>query len=67
MRTDFEYALIVLEGAVAVHGRPLLPGRLGYLGEGRDELRLEVRQPARAVAGPLSGTADGSRATGVVL
>ncbi|WP_442803944.1 hypothetical protein [Streptomyces luteogriseus] len=38
LRTDFGYALIVLEGAVAVHGRPLLPGKLGYLGEGRDEL-----------------------------
>ncbi|MDQ1014277.1 pirin family protein [Streptomyces afghaniensis] len=49
LRTEFEYALIVLEGTVAVHGRPLLPGSLGYLGEGRDELRLEVREPARAI------------------
>jgi redox-sensitive bicupin YhaK (pirin superfamily) len=49
LRTDFEYALIVLEGAVAVHGRPLRPGRLGYLGEGRDELRLDVREPTRAI------------------
>ncbi|MFF5522589.1 pirin family protein [Streptomyces coeruleorubidus] len=49
LRTDFEYVLIVLEGVVAVHGRPLLPGRLGYLGEGRDELHLQVRQPARAI------------------
>ncbi|GAA2417800.1 pirin family protein [Streptomyces glaucosporus] len=49
LRTDFEYALVVLEGAVAVHGKPLRPGRLGYLGEGRDELRLDVREPARAI------------------
>ncbi|MFE0452430.1 pirin-like C-terminal cupin domain-containing protein [Streptomyces sp. NPDC058914] len=49
MRTDFAYTLIVLEGAVAVHGRPLVPGRLRYLGEGRDELRPEVREPARAI------------------
>ncbi len=49
LRPDFEYALIVLEGAVAVHGTPLLPGRLGYLGEGRDQLHLEVREPARAI------------------
>ena len=48
LRADFEYALVVLEGAVAVHGEPLVPGRLGYLGEGRDELRVEVREPSRA-------------------
>lgn len=38
LRPDWEYALVVLQGAVAVHGRPLHPGRLGYLGEGRGEL-----------------------------
>ena len=47
LRTDFEYALVVLRGAVAVDGEPLVPGRLGYLGEGRDELRIEVREPSR--------------------
>jgi redox-sensitive bicupin YhaK (pirin superfamily) len=48
LRTDFEYALIVLEGAVAVHGRPLLPGRVGYLGEGRDERTFRcANRPAR--------------------
>ncbi|MFI1954205.1 pirin family protein [Streptomyces xinghaiensis] len=54
LRTGFEYALVVLEGTVAVHGKALHPGRLGYLGEGRDELRLEVREPARAML--LGGT-----------
>jgi redox-sensitive bicupin YhaK (pirin superfamily) len=49
LRTDFEYALIILEGAVAVGGTPLRPGKLGYLGEGRDELHLEGREPTRAL------------------
>src|SRR5690606_41912670 len=49
LRADFDDALVVLEGAVAVDGRPLRPGKLGYLGEGRDELRVEAREPARAI------------------
>jgi redox-sensitive bicupin YhaK (pirin superfamily) len=39
----------VLEGAVGIDNQPLLPGKLGYLGLGRNELRLEVRQPSRVV------------------
>jgi quercetin 2,3-dioxygenase len=49
LRADFEYALVVLEGAVAVGGTPVVPGRLGYLGEGRDELSFDVREPTRAL------------------
>ncbi|MEV7020281.1 pirin-like C-terminal cupin domain-containing protein [Streptomyces sp. NPDC093991] len=49
LRTGFEYTLVVLTGALAVDGKPLVPGRLGYLGEGRGELRLDVREPARAL------------------
>ncbi|GAB3118859.1 pirin family protein [Streptomyces calidiresistens] len=49
LRPDWEYALVVLRGAVAVNGQPLEPGRLGYLGEGRDELPLEVREPTRVM------------------
>jgi hypothetical protein len=49
LRPDWEYALVVLEGALAVNGQPLRPGRLGYLGEDRDELPIEVREPTRAV------------------
>lgn len=49
LHTDWEYALIVLTGHVAVHGQPLLPGRLGYIGEGRDELHLQVREPTRVM------------------
>lgn len=49
LRPDWEYALVVLRGAVAVHGQPLHPGRLGYLGRGRGELPLDVREPARVM------------------
>ena len=49
LAAGFEYALVVLEGAVGVAGRRLEPGALGYLGTGRDELRLEVAAPARAL------------------
>jgi quercetin 2,3-dioxygenase len=49
LRPEFEYAVVVLEGGVGIHGKPLFPGTLGYLGRGRDELRLDVREPTRAV------------------
>jgi redox-sensitive bicupin YhaK (pirin superfamily) len=50
LRRDFEYAVVVLEGAAGVHGKPLLPGKLGYLGRGRDELRLDVREAHQGTA-----------------
>jgi redox-sensitive bicupin YhaK (pirin superfamily) len=46
LRAGFEYAVIVLEGAVGIDEKPLRPGHLGYLGRGRTELRLDVRDPA---------------------
>jgi redox-sensitive bicupin YhaK (pirin superfamily) len=49
LHPEWEYALVVLEGALAVNGQPLRPGKLGYLGEGRDELPVEIREPTRAV------------------
>ena len=49
LRPGYEYAVVVMEGAVYVDGRPVTPGRLGYLGQGRDELHLDVREPTRAV------------------
>ena len=49
LRPDFEYALVVLEGALAIGGQPLVPGRLGYLGRGRDELGLSVAGQTRAM------------------
>lgn len=44
-----EYALVVLEGSVTVDGADLVPGRLGYLGVGRDELALSSTGTARAL------------------
>lgn len=49
LHAEWEYALVVLTGALAVEGQPLAPGKLGYLGQGRDELRVDVREPARAM------------------
>ncbi len=50
----FEHALVVLEGEAAVDGEPVRPGRLAYLGTGRQELVLDADGPARAVL--LGGT-----------
>ena len=48
-----EHALVVFEGAVWVGGMSdgtvVEPGHLAYLGAGRDELALTVREPARAL------------------
>ena len=49
-----EHALVVLDGAVAVGGHPLGPGRLGVLGVGRDEVPVDADGPARVLL--LGGT-----------
>jgi redox-sensitive bicupin YhaK (pirin superfamily) len=49
LRDDVEYALIVLRGAARVDERVIEPGYLVYLGVGRVELRLAVREPTRAL------------------
>jgi hypothetical protein len=49
LRRDYEHALVVLEGSVRVGGQSVEPGVLAYLGEGRDECRVEVASPARAL------------------
>jgi redox-sensitive bicupin YhaK (pirin superfamily) len=49
LRPDYEYGLVVLDGAVRVGEQVAQPGLLGYLGEGRDEVRLEVTDPARVL------------------
>lgn len=49
LNPKWEYALVVMEGAIGLGGQRLAPGRLGYLGRGRDELRLDVAEPTRAV------------------
>lgn len=47
LRRDFEYALVVLEGAVAVGPHVVEPGSLAFLGSGRDEVPVEAREAAR--------------------
>ncbi len=42
----FEHALVVLRGAVGVDGNVVTPGRLAYLGTGRDECHLEHHEDA---------------------
>ena len=49
LRADFEYALIVLRGSIAVDGQKVAPGRLAYLGLGRQELDVEVAEDARVM------------------
>jgi redox-sensitive bicupin YhaK (pirin superfamily) len=47
LRPDFEYAVVVLDGAVAVDDTMVGPGQLGYLGLGRDELAVSATDDAR--------------------
>jgi redox-sensitive bicupin YhaK (pirin superfamily) len=49
LRSDFEHAVVVLDGAVLVEGAVVEPGRLGYLTPGREELVVEAREPARVL------------------
>ena len=47
--TSFEHALIVSEGALRVGEGLLTPGRLGYLGVGRDEAPIDTTDPSRVL------------------
>lgn len=47
LRRDFEYAVVVIDGAVAVDDAVVVPGQLGYLGLGRDEMAVSVTDDAR--------------------
>ena len=49
LRRDYEYALVVLSGAVRIDDAVVEPGHLAYLGIGRDEISLTVGAPARAL------------------
>jgi redox-sensitive bicupin YhaK (pirin superfamily) len=49
LHPDYEYALIVLEGSVRAGDQVVEPGVLASLGAGRDEFRLELRDPTRAL------------------
>jgi redox-sensitive bicupin YhaK (pirin superfamily) len=47
IRADFEHALVVIDGEVAVGESAVRPGQLGYVGMGRDELPLSSDDGAR--------------------
>jgi redox-sensitive bicupin YhaK (pirin superfamily) len=47
LRRDFEYAVVVIDGTVAVEDTLVVPGQLGYLGVGRDEMSVTVTDDAR--------------------
>jgi redox-sensitive bicupin YhaK (pirin superfamily) len=49
LRSDFEHAVVVFDGAVLLDGAVLEPGRLGYLSPGREELVIEAGEPCRAL------------------
>jgi redox-sensitive bicupin YhaK (pirin superfamily) len=49
LHPDFEYALVVLDGALSFGDRILEPGHLGYFGTARDELRLRAAGASRAL------------------
>jgi redox-sensitive bicupin YhaK (pirin superfamily) len=49
LRRDYEYALTVLEGHIAVEGAVAEPGLLAYLGTGRDEVRVQSDDAARVL------------------
>lgn len=49
LRRDYEYAVIVFDGAVTVHGHIVEPGHLGYLGLDRDETAFDTTEPTRAI------------------
>jgi redox-sensitive bicupin YhaK (pirin superfamily) len=47
LQPDFEYAIVVLDGAVQIEEQRATPGLLAYLGVGRDELTLSATDPTR--------------------
>ena len=48
-RPEFEYGVVVCSGRVTIDHQPVGPGQFAYLGRGRDECRLTVDEPTRAV------------------
>lgn len=54
LRATDEHAVVVLDGVVHLDGTAVEPGRLAYLGTGRDELVVTATEPARALL--LGGT-----------
>jgi quercetin 2,3-dioxygenase len=59
LQAEFEHALVVLSGEVAIDGTPVGTDRFAYVGLGRDELVLDALEPARVLL--LGGTPFGER------
>jgi hypothetical protein len=49
LESTFEYAIVVTEGELLIEETAVGPGRLCYLGRGRDECRIEVKETCRAM------------------
>lgn len=49
LESSFEYALVATEGELLIGETPVRPGRLCYLGRGRDGLHVEARETCRAI------------------
>ena len=49
LQRDFEHAVVVLDGEIALDGQPVRPGALAYLGRSREQLQVEASENARAV------------------
>jgi quercetin 2,3-dioxygenase len=49
LQPALEYALVVLDGEVLVGDQVVRPGQLGYLGQGRQEMPVTARDPARVL------------------
>ena len=49
LHADWEYALVVLQGAVTIDGTRVVPGHLGFLGAGRDEGALDAEGDTTAL------------------
>jgi redox-sensitive bicupin YhaK (pirin superfamily) len=47
LHREHEHAVVVLEGSVAIGDDAIEPGRLGYVGPGRDELPIDAGDDAR--------------------
>ncbi len=49
LRREFEYALLVLDGVIELQAGAVMPGHLGYIGSGGEELVVRAARPARAM------------------
>ncbi|MFF5296668.1 pirin family protein [Paractinoplanes globisporus] len=49
LKSDFEYAVLALDGAATVDDATLKPGPLLYLGSGRPSLRLATSSPSKVL------------------